>query len=156
MKQINHKTLKSCGYLGIVFEVFKLCGNIPMRGYSVGRKIKKDDSSSQGIIPPAKHSEIQKKVKTFIANEKYVATGHAKQRLDQRDVSMKEVRSALLSGKRVSSEDKYHTHDDSGKEINRWSYAFTKKGFDRPIKVCVSISETESKPLLIVTVIDLS
>jgi hypothetical protein len=115
-------------------------------------KIKKH--ALPGIIPN-KHGGIEKAVQRFIEEEKYVPTGHAKKRLDQREISIKEVRSALIGGKRDKVYDKYHTHDDKGNLINRWSYAFSKSGLDRRLRVCVSIDETREKPLLIVTVVDI-
>lgn len=107
---------------------------------------------SSNIAPP-KHRNIRQLVKSMVESEQYVASGHAKQRLDQREVTMKEVRSALLSGKRVASQDQFHTHNAKGLQINRWAYAFVKQGLDRKIKVCVSIDQSHLKPLLIVTVI---
>jgi hypothetical protein len=68
---------------------------------------------------------------------------------------MLEVRKALISGRRVTGHDKYQEYDDNGNYINRWSYAFEKKGLDRNLRVSVSIDHSKDKPLLIVTVIDL-
>jgi len=120
------------------------------------KKSRRPKRASSATIPPVKHVGISKLVRKFIEEEKYAPTGHAKIRLDQREVNMKEVRTALLSGKRAVAKDKFHTHDACGNEIHRWSYAFTKNGLDKKIKVCVSINESHEKPLLIITVIDLN
>jgi len=121
----------------------------------MAKKRKKPRKSSSSEIQPHKHIGLVKLVRRFVEGEEYTPTGHAKKRLDQREVSMKEVRAAILSGKRVTKDDKFHTHDYNGNLVNRWSYAFTKQGLDRKIKVCVSIDESKKKPLLIVTVINL-
>ena len=76
--------------------------------------------------PPAKQTGLVAKVHRLIEQKSYVPTGHAKKRLDDREVTIKEVRAVLLSGKRESDRDRFHTHDDAGNEINRWSYAFVK------------------------------
>lgn len=104
---------------------------------------------------PAKHTGLVAKVHRLIEQERYVPTGHAKKRLDGREVTIKEVRAVLLSGKRDSGRDKFHIHDDAGNEINRWSYAFVKQGLDRKLRVCVSLLTNDAdKQLLIVTVVD--
>jgi hypothetical protein len=121
----------------------------------LARKTKTPRKTHSTIILPAKHTGIVELVRKLVSEEKYTPTGHAKKRLDEREVTIKEVRAALLSGKRLTSDDEFHTHDSKGNEINRWSYAFTKVGLDRRIKVCVSIDGSCQKPLLIVTVIDL-
>jgi len=119
------------------------------------RKKGRPKKSSSAAIPPAKHTSITQLVRELIEQEMYTATGHARKRLDEREISMKEVRTALKSGRRVSAYDEFHTHDNNGNEVNRWSYAFEKSGLDRQIRVCVSIDESKNKHLLIVTVIDL-
>jgi hypothetical protein len=94
-------------------------------------------------------------VHRLIEQNKYVPTGHAKKRLDGREVSIKEVRAVLVSGKRDSDRDKFHVFDDGGNRINRWSYAFVKRGLDRKLRVCVSLlTDDIDKQLLIVTVVD--
>lgn len=120
----------------------------------VGKRSRRKKSTSTTIRPP-KHENLKQRVQQLVNDEKYAPTGHARKRLDQREVTMKEVRAALISGKRVTSNDEFHEHDDKGNQVNRWSYAFVKQGLDRKIKVCVSIDDTQPKPLLIVTVIDL-
>lgn len=119
------------------------------------RKRKNPRKSNSSVILPHKHTGLVNLVKRFIENEEYAPTGHAKKRLEQREVTIKEVRAAILSGKRVTKDDEFHTHDSNGNVVDRWSYAFTKQGLDRKIKVCVSIDESKKKPLLIVTVINL-
>ena len=103
---------------------------------------------------PNKHSDLQARVQKLVEAQRYIPTGHAKKRLDQREVTIKEVRSGLLSGKRQPNRDKFHVYDERGNEINRWSYAFSKTGLDRKLRVCVSIDESRAKPLLIVTVVE--
>ncbi len=110
--------------------------------------------TSHGFVPN-KHTGIHKLVRSFVEAGKYAPTGHARERLDHREVLIQEVRDVLLNGKREIYHDKFHTHDDYGNSINRWSYAFSKQGLDRRLRVCVSIDETSEKPLLIITVIDL-
>jgi hypothetical protein len=110
-------------------------------------------SDSPGILP-SKHAGIEAKVRRLIEQERYVPTGHAKKRLDQREVTIKEVRSTLISGKRQLSLDEFHANDASGRPVNRWSYAFSKQGLDRKLRVCVAIDETREKSLLIVTVVE--
>ena len=117
------------------------------------KKIKTDTNTT--VIPPPKHLHLKLEVQRLVESEKYVPTGHARDRLDQREVSMKEVRDALLSGRRSVSDDEFQVWDTKGNQVNRWSYAFVKLGLDRKIRVCVSIDESRVKPLLIVTVIDL-
>lgn len=107
-----------------------------------------------GILP-AKHTGLTAKVHRLIEQKRYVPTGHAKMRLDGREVTIKEVRAVLVSGKRASGRDEFHTHDDAGNEISRWSYAFVKQGLDKKLRVCVSLLTDEvDKQLLIVTVVD--
>jgi hypothetical protein len=108
----------------------------------------------KSIFPP-KHTNLVARVHRLIEQQRYIATSHAKKRLDKREISMKEVRAVLVSGKRASERDEFHTHDDAGREINRWSYAFTKQGLDRKLRVCVSLlDDVVEKQLLVVTVID--
>jgi len=111
--------------------------------------------SAGTVIPSVKHSNVKMRVQQLIHDEKYVATGHAKKRLDHREVTMKEVRSVLVGGAHVTEDDEFCEFDAAGNKILRWSYAFVKQGLDRKLKVCVAIDDTKSKPLLIVTVIDL-
>jgi hypothetical protein len=67
-----------------------------------------------------------------------------------------EVRYILKKGAREKKKDTFHIRDDWGNEINRWSYAYKNRTFERRLlRVCVSLDETKPKPLLIVTVIDL-
>lgn len=120
----------------------------------VGKKDGAKRGASTTICPP-KYENLKHRVQQLVNDERYAPTGHARKRLDQREVTMKEVRSVLISGKRVPEDDAFHEYDEKGNLINRWSYAFVKQGLDRKIKVCVSIDDTEPKPLLIVTVIDL-
>lgn len=105
---------------------------------------------------PDKDAGIESKVQNLLEAELYHPTGHAKERLDLRQVTIMEVRYVLKKGVREKKKDTYHTHDDWGKEINRWSYAYKNKTLDgRLLRICVSLDETRPKPLLIVTVIDL-
>lgn len=68
---------------------------------------------------------------------------------------MQEVRAVLVGGKRVPERDEFHVFDNAGHEINRWSYAFAKRGLDRKLRVCVSLlPDHAEKQLLIITVID--
>jgi hypothetical protein len=105
---------------------------------------------------PAKDPEIESKVQKLLEANLYHPTGHAKERLDLRQVTILEVRYILKKGAREKKKDAFHIRDDWGNEINRWSYAYKNKTLDgRRLRVCVSLDETKSKPLLIVTVIDL-
>jgi len=125
------------------------------RDIRVAKKRKNPRKSSTSVILPPKHTGLVNLVREFIEREEYAPAGHAKKRLDQRQVTIKEVRAAILGGKRVIKDDEFHIHDSNGILVNRWSYAFTKQGLDRKVKVCVSIDESKNKPLLIVTVINL-
>ena len=104
------------------------------------------------IIPP-KVSGIRQKVHFLIQEKKYMPTGHARKRLDLREVTISEVRAVLISGKRVAKNDQFHKLDVNGNFVNRWSYAFEKQGLDRKLRVCVAIDESKEKSLLIITVV---
>jgi len=110
--------------------------------------------ASPGVVPN-KHSGIQRLVRSFVEAGEYVPTGHVRKRLDQREVLISEIRGVLLRGRREVHHDKFHTHDDHGNSIHRWSYDFSRQGLDRKLRVCVSIDESCEKSLLIITVIDL-
>lgn len=71
-----------------------------------------------------------------------IPTGHAKRRLDDREVTMQEIRQVLnRSGSRKTSKDQFCTHDAAGNEVNRWSYAFVGRTTDGR-KLCFSRRET--------------
>lgn len=110
-------------------------------------------SSNLGFFPA--QVDIDRIVKEhFSRNKSVIPTGHAEERLNDRTVTMGEVRQVLTKrGSRASRYDEYQTHDDAGTEINRWSYAFvggTSEG--RQLRVCVSILEKPEYQILLVTV----
>jgi len=85
-----------------------------------------------------------------------IPSGHAKKRLEDREVTMQEVRQVLSrSGSRKASKDQFCKYDAVGNEINRWSYAFVGRTTDRrQLRICVSVVENPDRKLLIVTVLD--
>ena len=121
----------------------------------MGRTKNPKKSSSTGIIPN-KDENIEKKVERLIEAGAYHPTGHAKERLDQREITIAEVTAVISCGKREKNKDEYHKTDFYGNRINRWAYAYRRKTLDeRDLRVCVSIDGSRNKLLLIVTAIDI-
>ncbi len=117
---------------------------------------KRVKTSTDAVIPPAK-VQIDGIIKdTYRLELPIIPTGHAKKRLQRREVSLQDIRQVLTrSGSRASEHDKFHTHDEAGNEINRWSYGFVGRTTDkRKLRVCVSVVEKPDRTILIVTVCD--
>ena len=111
--------------------------------------------SPETVIPPPKQTDIVNVVKDLVERDLFAPTGHAKARIDRRDVTILEVKKILTRrSSRESKKDVYKEVDDVGNVIKRWSYAFKGKIDNRTLRVCVSIVGGEI-PLLIVTVVDL-
>jgi hypothetical protein len=106
------------------------------------------------VIPPPKETNVAQAVRQVFQNDlPFVPTGHAKDRLQQRSVTLQEIKHVLISGRRAPAHDQFNTHDAAGTEINRWSYAFSGRTKEkRKLRVCVSFLEKKDRVLLIVTV----
>lgn len=77
----------------------------------------------------------------------YIIVEHAKERMDQREVTDREVRYALMHGYREEKKDQYKI------EHRQWNYAVKGKTFDdRWLRIIVSFDVDD---MLIITVIDL-
>ena len=86
-------------------------------------------------------------VKDSLQSGEYVFTGHAAERLQQREVSRLEVKQALTSGFHEKKKDMY---DDNYK---CWNYSIRGKTVDnRDLRIIVSF---DSDGMLIITVIDI-
>lgn len=95
---------------------------------------------------PEKHPDPHKTIRDFLEQDKIFETGHALQRLQQREVTHLEYRYVLKNGYREKSRDRY---DESFKE---WTYAMKGKTLDgRLLRVVVAFDEK----LNVITVIDL-
>ncbi len=127
----------------------------------MGKGKRKLRVSTDARVPPAKDSNVLQTVRQLVENGVIARTGHAKERLDKREVTIQEVRSILASGKRNAAKDEYSWEDAKGNSTNRWSYAFEGKTKDdtrqvRSLRVCVSIiRDGSTKIMLLITVIDL-
>lgn len=113
-------------------------------------------TSNVAVVPPAK-VKIEDLVKGVYSQAvMIIPTGHAKKRLEDREVTLQEVRQVLSrSGSRKASKDQFCKYDAAGNEINRWSYAFVGRTTDRrKLRVCVSVVENPDRKVLIVTVLD--
>ncbi len=145
----------TCNYC-ILYDIDFNCSLFAFkyRGVYVARKGIK--TATHAVIPPAK-VQIDQIVKDIYNRGKMIIpTGHAEERLDKREVTLQEVRQVLMKkGSRAARYDDFQTHDDAGKEINRWSYGFvgsTAQG--RKLRVCVSVLEQPNRQVLLVTVCD--
>ena len=107
-------------------------------------------------IPPHKDENIEQKVKYFVGIRAYRVTGHASRRMRMREVTVLEILQVLKQFKRDRRHDEFKEYDDGGNYIRRWSYAYKGRTIDkRALRLAVSVDETQEKPLLIITVIDL-
>lgn len=107
-------------------------------------------------IPPNKDPEIEQKVRKFVERRLFHVTGHAKKRMENREVTILEILQVLKRYRRDAKHDEYKEYDSGGNQINRWSYAFKGKTLDkRTLRIAVSLITEQERSLLIVTVIDL-
>ena len=109
-------------------------------------------------VPP-KLEDVPSKVRKLLNVSEYVFTGHAKQRLEEREVTALEAISILRHGYRQPDRDRFNEFDQNGVRINRWSYTFEGNTLDeRCLRVVVSFKEKDdfSELMLIITVIDLN
>lgn len=85
-------------------------------------------------------------VKAAIQSGNYHFTGHAEERLQQRQVTRMEVRQVLSSGHHEKRKDKFDT------SYNEWNYSIRGKTIDeRMLRIVVSFDFS----MLIITIIDL-
>ena len=94
----------------------------------------------------AKLQNLLEKVKKSLESGDYHYTGHAEERLQQREVTRLEVKQVLKSGHHEKSKDKFD------EEFDEWNYSIKGKTVDkRNLRVIISFD----KGMLIITVIDL-
>jgi hypothetical protein len=93
------------------------------------------------------NKDILQKVKKAEANGNYRFSKHAEKRLQERKISIQEVRQILKSCRRE------HTYDEYNPEFDNWNYAIQGKSLDgRTIRVAIAIV---SPGILIITVINI-
>ena len=99
------------------------------------------------ITRAAKIEDVLSKIRDKASRGVYVPVDHAKERMNQREVSDPEVRYILEHGYRESKKDEYK------QEHRAWSYSMRGKTVDgRPLRIVVSF---DADDLLIITVNDL-
>lgn len=107
---------------------------------------------------PAKHVDVLGHTKKLLNANSYVFTGHARIRLNEREVTALEALYVLKNGRRKPARDRFNEKDQNGLQVHRWSYAYEGQTVDkRRLRVAVSFKEIEglSELMLIITVIDL-
>lgn len=96
---------------------------------------------------PSKDEHVLEKIRSKAVLGDYIPVEHAKQRLDQREVSDPEVRYILTTGYHEAKKDEYK------EEHHAWNYSIRGKTVDdRKLRIAVSFDKND---LLIITVIDL-
>ncbi len=95
----------------------------------------------------SKDKDLLSKILKALNAGNYVFTGHASERLQQREVTRSEVKQVLKSGFHEKKKDMY---DDM---FESWNYSIKGKTIDqRALRVVISFDENE---MLVITVIDL-
>lgn len=105
-----------------------------------------------------KRDDVLAQTKRLLSANAYVFTGHARMRLDKRELTALEALYVLRNGHRKPARDRFNETDQNGFKVNRWSYVFEGKTLDeRHLRIAISFKETNnlSELLLIITVIDL-
>ncbi len=96
---------------------------------------------------PSKHSDLLKRIRTCIENDRYKFTKHALERKSERSLSLMDILYVLKNGVHEGAKDSWD------KRFEAWNYAIRGKGVDKnDIRIIVSFDKTG---LLIVTVIRL-
>lgn len=96
---------------------------------------------------PVKNAKVLEKIRDKASRGDYIPVEHAKQRLEQREVTDPEMRYVLTTGYREPRKDEFKEEHQS------WNYAMRGKTVDdRKLRVVVSFDKDD---LLIVTVISL-
>jgi hypothetical protein len=96
---------------------------------------------------PAKNPDILKIAQAALASGNFTPVDHAKVRLNQREVTIAEVKQVVEGGYRELKKDEFK------KEHNAWNYSIRGKTVDkRSLRIAVSLDKSG---LLIITVIDL-
>jgi hypothetical protein len=121
------------------------------------------DKSMRGVRvviskKPPKIGDVVGEVKRLLDLSAYVFTGHARVRLNQREVTALEAIYVLKNGQRKAARDRFDEVDQNGVRVDRWSYALEGKTLDkRRLRIAISFKEANSRTelMLIVTVIDL-
>lgn len=94
-----------------------------------------------------KYLNVLDKAKKAILTGKYIYTGHAQDRLQQRDVTRLEVKQIIKNGHHEKKKDQF---DDT---LNEWNYSIKGKTIDqRKLRVIISF---DKNGMLIITIIDL-
>jgi hypothetical protein len=94
-----------------------------------------------------KNTNLLELIKKSITSGNYIYTGHAQQRLQEREVTRQEVKQVLKNG---FHEKKKDTFDEV---YNEWNYAIKGKTLDKKnLRIVLSF---DKKNMLIITVIDL-
>ena len=95
----------------------------------------------------SKESNIIEKIKKCVSSGNYIYTGHAQQRLQQREVTRQEVKQVLSNGHHEKRKD---TYDE---DFSEWNYSIKGKTLDsKNLRVIISFDVNN---MLIITVIDL-
>lgn len=95
---------------------------------------------------PDKHPNVLGKVRELTEQGSIVETGHALERIQEREVLYAEIKYVLVNGHREKAKDRY---DERFKE---WTYAIKGKTIEeRWLRIIVSISDD----LILITIIDL-
>lgn len=67
---------------------------------------------------PGKLNDVLGQTKTLLSMNAYVFTGHAKMRLDKREVTALEALYVLRNGHRKSARDRFNETDQNGFKVN--------------------------------------
>ena len=99
------------------------------------------------MVKKKKREAILKDILKAIQRGDYLYTGHAQERLQQREVTRQEVKQVLKSGHHEKRKDVFD------EQFNEWNYAIAGKTVDkRRLRVVISFDKNN---MLIITVIDL-
>ena len=97
---------------------------------------------------PAKIDNVYLLIQQAVAKGEYVPVLHAKQRLDERQVTLAEVEYVIQNGRREPKKDEFKI------EYNCWNYAIKGKTIDkRHLRIAVTLDRLTR--VLVITVIDL-
>jgi hypothetical protein len=99
------------------------------------------------VSKKTKCTNLLKEIETAVRSGNYIYTGHAQERLQQREVTRQEVKQVLKNGHHEKRKDHFdETYDE-------WNYSVKGNTVDkRKLRLIISFDENN---LLVITVIDL-
>lgn len=107
--------------------------------------------SSDKKIKPSKETNVIRKMKSLLGLNKVRFSGHANERMGQRNVIDYEIRQALSNGRHDASRDRFSS------QFKSWEYSIDgKTQDDRLLRIGISFEtdQNNGERLLVVTVIE--